>query len=422
MKDKKWRSVAVCSLVLLLIVSLSAGVVGLSLGGAAIVPVKSASGGEESVRPLEADYSVSWGEQELDPTALYDLACRQTAFIRWDNKLLGDGKQTVFASGIIVSQDGYILTNAHCVSEAREAGDPMEVLLFDGRCFVGEIVGADPETDVALLKVDAWGLAAATLSTAKLKGCQTVYVMGHPDDELKSTMTSGIVSGLDRQVDFSDGASLHMFQIDAAVNPGNSGGPVYDDRGRVVGMVTAKYVSINTEGIGFAIPIQEAVSIAGELKERGYVPGRPLMGITAITVEEGKLKAGSPAGVMVHSADAGLPGDKAGLIKGDIIVAVNGKTIASMDDLTRVKKDFRAGDTVKLRFWRDGEYLEAYLTFDEVTPEHPTGPVEVEDDPFEEDGPSEWDPAPKDGEEENEENEEPAEEENEEAPPVEENS
>ncbi len=420
MKNKKWQSVAVCSLVLLLIVSLSAGVVSLSLGGAAIVPATAASGGEASVRPLEADYSVSWEEAELDPTALYDLACRQTAFIRWDNKKLEEGKQTVFASGIIVSQDGYILTNAHCVSEARAAGDPIEVVLFDGRSFMGEIVGADPETDVALLKVAARGLSAAMLSTAKLKGCQTVYVMGHPDDELRYTMTSGIVSGLDRQVDFSDGASLHMFQIDAAVNPGNSGGPVYDDRGRVVGMVTAKYVSINTEGIGFAIPIQEAVSVAGELKEYGYVPGRPLMGITAITVEEGKLKAGSPAGVMVHSAEAGLPGEKAGLIKGDIIVAINGKTITSMEDLSRVKKDYRAGDTVKLRFWRDGEYLETYMTFDEVTPEHPTGPVDVEDDPFEEDGPSEWDPAPEDEEEETEENTEPAEEEEE--TPVEENS
>ncbi len=396
MKNRKLQSVILCSLGLLLILSLSAGVVGLSFAGAHIVPAAGMSERAEPVFSLDAELSAAMPGKEMEPTALYDLACRQTVYIRYEKTNAKGDKSTLSGSGIIVSQDGYILTNAHCVSDAREAGDPIEVYLHDGSTFVGEIIGADSDTDVALLKIDARGLPAVSLSTTKLKPCQTIYTMGHPSETLKYTMTSGIVSGLDREVDFSDGAILKMFQFDAAVNPGNSGGPVYNAYGKVVGMVTAKYVAINAEGIGFAIPIDSALEIAGQLKEFGYVTGRPLLGITAISVEAGKLKTGSPEGVMVHDAEAGLSGYRAGLIKGDIIVSVDGKTISSMEDLTRVKRDYKAGDTVRLRFWRDGVFMETYLTFDEVTPEHPVGPVDIED---EEDGPSEWELPPEgDGE------------------------
>ena len=391
MKKQIWQRVTLCSLAVLLVLCLGAGVIGLSFAGASIVPKADLSLRQPTFTTLDVSLSGSSSKTEMDPTKLYDRACRQTVYIYLNLKDADGQDHTVSGSGIIVSQDGYILTNAHCVSDAKSAGLPMQVELYDGRTFTGTIVGADSETDVALLKIEANGLQAAALSTAKLKNCQTIYVMGHPDIDLKYTMTRGIVSGQDRKVDFSDGNELRMFQIDAAVNPGNSGGPVYDIYGAVVGMVTAKYMSLTSEGLGFAIPIQDAVTIAADLKEFGYVKGRPLLGITAIGVVEGQLKTGSPAGVMVHSAEKGLPGDIAGFIKGDIIVSVGGKTVSSMEDLTRVKKEFKAGDTVKIRFWRDGEYLETYMTFAEVTPEHPTGPVEIEEENA---GPSEWDLPP----------------------------
>ena len=399
-----WQRVILCSLAVLLVLCLGAGLISLSLAGASIVPVAAAPSLRETVPAyLDADYSASKTGKEIDPTALYDRARRQTVYIYLSYVDESGKDHTVSGSGIIVSQDGYIMTNAHCVSDAVAAGIPMQVELYDGKTYAGEIIGADTETDVALMKIDARGLYAATLSTAKVKGCQTIYVMGHPDENLKYTMTSGIVSGLDRTVQVEDGNELKMFQIDAPVNPGNSGGPVYDVYGAVVGMVTAKFMSLTSEGIGFAIPIQDAYDIAALLKEHGYVPGRPLMGITAIGVKEGQLKTDSPAGVMVHSAEPGLSGDRAGFIKGDIIVSMGKETVSSMEDLTRIKKEYKAGDTVKIRFWRDGEYLDTTLTFDEVTPEHPTGPVDIED---ENTVPSEWDvPAP-DGEEDDAETEE----------------
>ncbi len=402
MKKQIWQRVILCSLAVLLVLCLGAGVIGLSFAGASIVPKADLSFRQPTFTTLDVSLSGSSSRTEMDPTKLYDRACRQTVYIYLNLKDESGNDHTVSGSGIIVSHDGYILTNAHCVSDAKSAGLPMQVELYDGRTFTGTIVGTDPETDVALLKIEANGLQAASLSTAKLKNCQTIYVMGHPDVDLKYTMTSGIVSGQDRKVDFSDGNELKMFQIDAAVNPGNSGGPVYDIYGAVVGMVTAKYMSLTSEGLGFAIPIQDAVTIAGDLKEFGYVKGRPLLGITAIGVKEGQLKAGSPAGVMIHSADKGLPGELAGFIKGDIIVSIDGKTVSSMEDLTRIKKEYKAGDTVKIRFWRDGEYLDTYMTFAEVTPEHPTGPVEIEEENA---GPSEWDlPPESDGDTDTEDN------------------
>lgn len=393
MNKRNGQNVILCGLAILLVLCLSVGVIGLSFAGTSIVPKTNPSLREQSTPFIEVELSGSGSGKELDPAKLYDRACRQTVYIYLSVKDADGKDHTVSGSGIIVSHDGYIMTNAHCVSDALAAELPMQVELYDGRTFTGVIVGADSETDVALLKIEAQGLQAANLSTSKLKNCQTIYVMGHPDSDLKFTMTSGIISGQDRKVDFSDGNILRMFQFDAAVNPGNSGGPVYDIYGAVVGMVTAKYMSLTSEGLGFAIPIQDAAAIAGELKEYGYVRGRPLLGITAIGVTEGKLKTGSPAGVMVHSAEKGLPGDLAGFIKGDIIVSIDGKTVSSMEDLTIIKKNYKAGDKVKIRFWRDGEYLETYLTFGEVTPEHPTGPVDIEEENV---GPSEWDPPPAD--------------------------
>ena len=388
--NKKLQSVILCSLALLLILGLSAGVLSLSLRGVRIVKEPTLAVREQGTN-LEADLSASWFGMELDPTVLYERACSQTVFLHWEKEQEDGSVQSVSSSGIILSSDGYILTNAHCVSEAKSCGEPMQVELYDSRKFSGEIIGADSETDVALLKIEASGLQAAYLSTDELKCCETVYAMGHPNIELKFTITSGIVSGLDRTIDFGDGTVLTMFQFDAAVNPGNSGGPAYDVYGRVVGMVTAKYVSLNTEGIGFAIPIRYAVNIAEQLKEYGYVPNRPLLGITALNATAGMIREDSPAGVMVYSAEPGLPGDKAGFIKGDIIVSIDGITISSLDDLSRVKKGYKAGDTVLIRFWRDSEYLETYLTFAEVTPEHPTGPVAVEE---EEEDDGTWDDAP----------------------------
>lgn len=328
----------------------------------------------------------------LNPTELYNRALKQTVYLSW-SETDAEGKVVNAASGagIILTWDGYILTNAHCVSEAKTVGAEVTVELSDGRTFPAKILGADTDTDVALLKIEAFGLNPATIGNQKsVQPCQTVYVMGHPDQDLKFTMTSGIVSALDREITFSDGTTLSMFQLDAAVNPGNSGGPVFNAQGYVVGMTTAKYVNLNTEGIGFAIPAEAAIKLAEELKLYGYVRNRPLLGVTVQNALEGDIAEGSPAGARVYSAEEGLPGAKAGLRKDDVIIALDDHKIGSMQDLLDVKKGYHAFDTVTLKVWRNGEILLMKLTFDEVTPEHPTGTVEVE--PEEADTPPEETP------------------------------
>lgn len=380
MRERKWGPAVVVCLSLLLFFALTAALLGVSFHGVRVIPA------EEGVRFASGEtwglYSPSyWVEIPLDPTELYNRVARQTVYIEWEEKNeKGEKTGTMSGTGIIASHDGYILTNSHVVIDAKKAGEKVTVELYDGTKYEGTILGADPETEVALLKIEARGLSAAELGSSRyLKQCQQVYAIGNPAEEMKFSVTSGIISGLDRYIPFDDGTVLHMFQFDAAINPGSSGGPVYDDQGHVVGIVTAKYALLTSEGIGLAILMDDVLPIAEELKEYGYVRGRPLIGITVKSIEENRIVEGSPAGAFVHSAEPGLAGERAGLKAGDIIVELNGKSVTGIDSLNEAKTGCKAGDTVTVRFWRGGEYAEAKLTFDEVTPEHPTGAVTIEE-------------------------------------------
>ncbi len=379
MRKKKWTVPALTGIGVLLFLLMSASLLGVSYAGVRVVPAAV----EKSVVPvgsgLSADSAAYWLRVELEPSELYDLALRQTVRIFVDDKdENGEVIGTKNGAGVIASQDGYILTNSHVVIAAKNAGETVRVELYDGSTFEGTVLGADPETEVALLKIEAQGLSAAQFGSSQdLLPCQTVYAMGHPSEELTYTMTSGIICGLDRTIPFPDGTELHMFQFDAAVNFGNSGGPVYDLMGNVVGIVTAKYFFFDTQGIGLALPIDDVLSIAEELKTHGYVTGRPLLGVTVQSITENKIVKGSPAGSMIYSVEEGLAAARAGLKYGDIIVGINDRTVTDNESLNAAKNGFRAGETVTVRFWRVGEFMEAELTFDEVTPEHPVGQVIV---------------------------------------------
>ncbi|MBR2717129.1 MAG: trypsin-like peptidase domain-containing protein [Oscillospiraceae bacterium] len=397
MIQKKLGMAALSGFALLLILALSLGLVRLACAGARLVPVSDAG------RDLPAGSAVSsglaaWG-LEMDPNAIYEQSCAHTVYLYWTQKNENTGMtSTISGTGIVVSTDGYILTNAHCVADARTGGQTVNVEFYDGRSYEAAIVGCDSETEVALLKIDAAGLTAAPVDVSgRMKACDRVYVMGHPGDELKFTMTSGIVSGLDRSITFnSAGVTLHMFQFDAPVSPGNSGGPIYNDEGSVIGIVTAKYTALDSEGVGFAIPIGEALDVAALLRQYGYVTGRPLFGITVTNVHAGMLREDSPDGVLIHDVEPGLAADRAGLQPKDVIVGINGDVISSLEDLDAVKKQYHAFDTVVVRFWRMGEYMETKLTLDEVTPAHPTGsvPAPAEEAPAEDAGGTENADAP----------------------------
>ncbi len=372
--SKREKRLAGLALFLALVAVFSLGGLALAVtyGGTNIVPT-----GRETRSFAATQTNIVWSPWEaIDPTEIYDLASEQTVIVEAP---VPDMDNTVHAygAGFLISYDGYIMTNCHVVSEPMENGVDVQIRTFAGKVYPAEIVGADQDSDIALLKVDERMTPAVLGDSSKLKPCQSVYIMGHPADELSFTMTSGIISALGRTISFSDGTTLSMFQLDAAVNFGNSGGPVYNDRGEVIGITTAKYTGLSSEGLGFAIPINDAVRIAEDLRTHGFVRGRPLMGLTVRAILEDDREGGNPAGVEIYSVEPGLCGERAGLLAGDIILSLNGIRVTSNSELMDAKRPYRAGDTVTLEIWRDGETFTTELTFEEVTPEHPTGNVVI---------------------------------------------
>ena len=203
----------------------------------------------------------------------------------------------VTGTGFILSEDGYILTNNHVVEDAVSTGSTVTVKLHDGSEYPAAIVGTEGNTnDIAVLKIDAEGLSPVTLGDSdKMQVGENIYVVGNPLGELTYTMTAGIISALDREIAADRNTTLNMFQLDAAVNSGNSGGPVFNDRGQVIGVVTAKYNSSGVEGLGFAIPINDAVSIAEDLINQAY------LGITVTTeAEEAQAPHAHGQRLLVH--------------------------------------------------------------------------------------------------------------------------
>ena len=278
----------------------------------------------------------------------------------------------VSGSGFIISEDGYVLTNYHVISYAYEGNSVATVIMHDGTRYEAEVVGVEPGNDIAVLKIEASGLKAVSFGDSdRLKVGDTVYPVGNPLGELEFSMSTGHVSALDRYITTDEsGGSINMFQMDAAVNSGNSGGPVYNDKGQVVGVVTAKYASTGVEGLGFAIPINDAVSIADDLITKGYVSGKAYMGIqvdqryNAMYSQFYEL----PLGAFVAGVEPGSCAEKAGIQKKDIIVSLGGELVESHTDLTKLIKQYRAGDTVELVVYRDGAEHTLSLVFDEYKP------------------------------------------------------
>ncbi|MCC8358061.1 MAG: S1C family serine protease [Oscillospiraceae bacterium] len=247
-------------------------------------------------------------------------------------------------------------------------------MMYDETEYVAEIVGFDEDSDIAVLKIDATGLNAAELGDSdELVVGQEIYAVGNPLGELTYTMTSGIVSATNRTITTEEGVAMNMFQIDAAVNSGNSGGPVYNTSGQVIGIVTAKYSDTGVEGLGFAIPINEAIHIANQILTYGYVTDKAYMGVSARTVTATIAEYyGMVEGAYIDSVNEGSAAEAAGLEVGDIITAVDDTTISSASDLTNAVKSYRAGDTAELTVFRDDEYITLTITFDEKLPDEET--------------------------------------------------
>ena len=313
----------------------------------------------------------------LTPAEIYSLATRQVVGIRTEVTVTNFFGMTssgaVSGSGFIISEDGYILTNYHVVEDAYSGHFEIEVITYDGTKYSASIVGIEPANDIAVLKIEAEGLTPAKLGDSdSLRVGDMVYAVGNPLGELEFSMSTGYVSALDRVINTQESESINMFQIDAAVNEGNSGGPLYASDGSVVGIVTAKYSSSGVEGLGFAIPVNDVRTIADDLITKGYVTGKAYMGVSLDNRYNSMYSQyyGMPLGAYVAGVTPESAAEKAGIQAGDIITAVGDYPVKAYDELKLVLRRFSANDTTEVAIYRSGAELKLTITFDEATPEN----------------------------------------------------
>ena len=258
-------------------------------------------------------------------------------------------------SGIVASEDGFIITNSHVIFDTKDAD--IIVKFHDGSQYPAVVVGYERNADLAVLKIDAQGLKPAQFGDAgQLEVGDYVYAIGNPGgDRYGSTLTGGFVSGLNRELEQSETNGLTYIQTDAAINPGNSGGALMNSYGQVVGINSNKVVSTYYEGIGFAIPVSEVKSMLDDLITQGYVSGRSRLGVTARTVTEIQAEAsGIPTGVMIVSVEDDSP-LKGIAFAGDIIVEADGRTIATLEDLYAVLREHSGGDSISITLYSMGD-------------------------------------------------------------------
>ena len=276
-------------------------------------------------------------------------------------------------SGVIISEDGYILTNNHIVNSAAtssfyqlsEATKVTVNLYGDKTEYEAKIIGMDSETDLAVIKIDKTGLPAAKLGNSdSLKVGEFAMAVGSPLG-MSHSITCGVISALNREVTDDDGKTFILIQTDAAINSGNSGGALVNSKGEVIGINSMKLSGTGIEGIGFAIPINSTKEIYSQLIQYNKVK-RPYIGISAIDIDEQTSKKYNyPIGIYVRTVDDFSAAQKAGIKPGDVITAIDGKEVKTMDELNAIKNTHKIGDEATLKVYRDGEYVDVKITLTE---------------------------------------------------------
>lgn len=275
-------------------------------------------------------------------------------------------------SGVILSTDGYIITNNHvvCGSDGVTIAETVIVRLTNGEEYTAKVIGADEDSDIAILKIEATGLTPAICSNSdNLAVGEDVVVVGNPLGELGGTVTDGIISALDREIDVN-GVTMNLLQTNAAVNPGNSGGGIFNMRGELVGIVNAKSSGDNVEGLGFAIPINDALAVSEQLLEFGYVRGKIMIGIETTTITDlatARFYGLNNVGVYIIGLVEGYNDDV--LAVGDRIVSVNDTEVFSGDEVAVIVKNSAVGDVLNFQVARNGKILEVQVTCYEEVPD-----------------------------------------------------
>lgn len=276
-------------------------------------------------------------------------------------------------SGIIMSDDGYILTNNHIVAttssesyyEVSQATKITVTLFNDETEYEAKIIGTDEQTDLAVIKIEKNGLSKAEFADSdSIKVGEFAMAVGNPLG-MQSSITCGVISAVNREVTDSDGKKFTLIQTDAAINSGNSGGALVNSEGKVVGINTLKLSGTGIEGMGFAIPINATTDISSQLIQYSKVK-RPYIGISGMDLTENTAKANNlVVGIYVKSIDDFSAGEKAGIKIGDVIIEADGKKVTKMDELNEIKNSHQIGDEMKIKVNRDGQEKELTIKLGE---------------------------------------------------------
>ena len=356
------------NVVLLVVVALIAGVVGSAL--TALLFNNEGSSIKETVQSITSKYEITETDSpvvaiaaKVSPSVVgIKVTYSYEIFRGYSTETEGEG------SGIIYSEDGYIVTNYHVIQEAIDSEKAKVEVALEGseEWIEAKIVGHDEITDLAVIKIEKKGLIPAEFGTSKdLKVGDIAVAIGNPlGQEFAGTVTSGIVSALNRTIT-TDGRTYELIQTDAAINSGNSGGALANSKGQVIGINTVKIVATGVEGIGFAIPSDEAVPIIKELIKNKKI-SRPSIGIGGINVTESIAKAyNMHVGIYVSEVMKESPAEKAGFKSGDIIIKAEGKDIKTMDELNNIKYKYKVGDKFKMTVLRDDKEIELTVVLGE---------------------------------------------------------
>ncbi len=300
-------------------------------------------------------------EDELSLTEIYKKCAPAVVGIKAGVETTAE----YWGTGIIFSEDGYIVTNYHIIDGANLAS----VVLSDETEYEAKLVGYDSDSDIAILKIDARGLPVAEFGdSAELQVGESVVAIGNPlGAQFQGTMTNGIISAIDRNVEH-EGHTMTLLQTNAAINEGNSGGPLINMYGQIIGITNMKMISYysNIEGIGFAIPSRNIKAIVDELLEQGYVSGRPALGITVGAMPAGIAEEYDiPSGLYISGVEEESDAYAQGVRIGDVLTHVNGEAVTTTADVAAIKDNFKVGDKLTLTIYRDGKTFDVDVALHE---------------------------------------------------------
>lgn len=313
-------------------------------------------------REAKIRYAEDSGKQEKSYAEVYAENVSSTVGITTSITTNYFGFRTTSAasgSGFFLTEDGYVLTNYHVV----EGATSIKVTAYDDTSYTAELIGYSEANDIAILKVDASGVAPVTIGrSADMVVGDLVAAIGNPLGELTFSLTSGVVSALNRSVTTSSGSVMKLIQTDCAINSGNSGGALFNMYGEVIGITNAKYAgsvngSATIDNIGFAIPIDSVISLVRQIIEDGYVL-EPYIGVSAETVSNAAVRYGYPQGAYVEMVARDGEADRAGIRQGDIITELNGVAVTGRASLISAVAECEIGSTVPVKIYRDGKTIE----------------------------------------------------------------